>query len=229
MFIYKAENIINNKIYIGKTVQKLYKRISKHYYDAFVNNSQTYFHKSIRKYGKENFKWEIIEECSNSYYLDLAEEWYIKTFNSIAPNGYNLTLGGDGASYGDLNPQRIDPKYGERNPFYGKKHSKESKLSMSKKRKGTRIGNENTMIINDIDFSGEKNPFYGKKHCKKTKNMIGNANSDMWLITTPSNEKIEIKNLSKFCKENSLNYSGAKGAFLNNRTYKNEWFFEKII
>lgn len=49
-------------------------------------------------------------------------------------------------------------KTGERNPFYGKKHSDKTKTQISNTKTGTQ--------------SGEKNPFYGKKHSEETKQKI---------------------------------------------------------
>ena len=45
----------------------------------------------------ENFKFEIIEECSIEE-LNEKEQYYIKYYNSLVPNGYNLTLGGSNSS-----------------------------------------------------------------------------------------------------------------------------------
>ncbi len=58
MIIYKATNKINNKSYIGQTQHSLESRNSQHYRD--YKDSNTSFHKALRKYGKENFEWKII-------------------------------------------------------------------------------------------------------------------------------------------------------------------------
>lgn len=95
--VYKVTNTINNKIYIGITKNKFKYRKTKHLYCAkkLINNNFSLFHKSLNKYGFDNFIWEIIEECENSI-LSEKEEYYIKYFNSYYEynNGYNLTKGG---------------------------------------------------------------------------------------------------------------------------------------
>ena len=95
--IYKAQNKINGKIYIGKT-NNLPKRIREHTrYD--VHNGLM-FHKAIEHYGSENFEWNVIDQTNSPQKANELETYYIKFYNSYKPNGYNMTLGGDGgASY----------------------------------------------------------------------------------------------------------------------------------
>ena len=228
MIIYQATNKINGKYYIGKTIRTLKERKWRHYYDTFKKESQCYFHRAIRKYGKENFEWKVICKCNNEKELNETEIYYIKKLNSSEENGYNLTQGGDGFASGDLNHNRINPMFGERNPFYGKHHTEETKKILREQRIGKNMGDENSMIIHNIDFNGNKNPFYDKHHTEKSKNQISNTKSNMWCIITPSGKEFTFRGLSRFCKENKLNYSGVKGAVRNKRKYKDGWFFKKL-
>ena len=66
MIIYKVINIINNKIYIGQTIHSLNIRKSQHE-RSHEYGYKTAFSNAIKKYGKENFIWEIIYETD---YLD---------------------------------------------------------------------------------------------------------------------------------------------------------------
>jgi len=92
--IYKCTNLVNGKIYIGKTVN-LKRRIEKHV--KSVDN--THFHRAIQKYGKENFKWEVIDSASTKEELSTKEYLHIFIFNSINNKiVYNMTMGGDGGS-----------------------------------------------------------------------------------------------------------------------------------
>ena len=94
--IYKITNIINNKIYIGQTIQKLELRFADHRYSALNTNRPQYLYKAMRKYGIENFKIESIETNIPLYLLNEREQHYIKTFNTIDHSkGYNLTTGGN--------------------------------------------------------------------------------------------------------------------------------------
>jgi len=131
--IYKCTNLCNGKIYIGKTVDKLAKRKREHLLAA-LRGSQSYFLASIRKYGKENFKWEVIDRCLFNEPLCDLEKHYIELYGCMAPNGMNLTLGGDGVN-GCVRSKETREKIslakrGEKNPFYGKHHSEETKNKM---------------------------------------------------------------------------------------------------
>ena len=87
--IYKAINLVNGKMYIGQTVQKLEHRKWKHYSEA--KNSSLIFHRAIMKYGKDNFKWVIVDEANSKEELSEKEVYWIKRFNTYS-NGYNMTL-----------------------------------------------------------------------------------------------------------------------------------------
>ena len=93
--IYIIKNDINNKVYIGQSIN-IHKRIQEHFWKSICQKDISYnsaLHSAIRKYGKEHFYWEILEECDASL-LDEREKEYIKQYNSISPNGYNILSGG---------------------------------------------------------------------------------------------------------------------------------------
>jgi len=97
MIIYKITNLVNEKIYIGRTISTLAKRKHDHlleasrpYYDGF----NTPIHMAIREFGEDNFKWEIIDTVLFQESLILLEKKYIETLNCKIPNGYNVR-GGD--------------------------------------------------------------------------------------------------------------------------------------
>lgn len=96
--IYKITNLVNNKVYIGKSSQ-LEKRKYQHFYDSFYKNvnNRNYnmtIHKAIRKYGKENFSFDILEICDINK-LDQKEQYWISYYNSKC-SGYNESDGGEG-------------------------------------------------------------------------------------------------------------------------------------
>ena len=91
--IYKATNLINGKIYIGKTTQNFEKYKLNHINSALRNSDKDkkVFYRAIRKYGVENFTWEVLVECENEEQLSKAEEFYFEFYNSIdCKKGYNL-------------------------------------------------------------------------------------------------------------------------------------------
>lgn len=96
--IYKIQNLINNKVYIGQSVDINY-RFKNHISDSFNPKSKSYdtaIHRAIRKYGVDNFSFEIIENCDVDKLND-REIYWIKKYDSYG-NGYNMTHGGEGVS-----------------------------------------------------------------------------------------------------------------------------------
>lgn len=96
--IYKIENLINGKVYIGKSIN-IQHRFRAHKNDSFNPKSKSYnsaIYRAIRKYGIENFSFEVIEECKEEF-LNERETFWIDYYQSFG-NGYNLTPGGDGFS-----------------------------------------------------------------------------------------------------------------------------------
>ena len=90
--IYKIINLINNKAYIGQS-KNIPLRISNHKFELNKNkHPNKHLQNSWNKFGKENFYFGIICECSPEK-LDSKEIEYIKIFNSIS-NGYNTKPGG---------------------------------------------------------------------------------------------------------------------------------------
>ena len=88
--IYKITNKINGKCYIGQSIH-IEQRWDEHLYKTSKGSLIKY---ALHKYGKENFLFEIIEECSQEK-LNEREQFWIKYYNSFE-DGYNLTLGGGG-------------------------------------------------------------------------------------------------------------------------------------
>ena len=93
--IYKITNKINGKIYIGQSTN-IMKRWNQHYLGAFLKDSEqnNLLHKAIKKYGVTNFYFEIEELCDIED-LNKKEIEYIKFYNSLQPNGYNIVQGGN--------------------------------------------------------------------------------------------------------------------------------------
>lgn len=99
-YIYKIINDINNKIYVGKTLSTIEERFKKHCSDSKkATCKKRPLYDAMNKYGIEHFHIELIEECSLEVVND-REIYWINTLNSYH-NGYNATLGGDGAHYID--------------------------------------------------------------------------------------------------------------------------------
>jgi len=94
MIIYKVTNTINGKVYIGKTTKALSDRKSVHLKNIRSGIS-TKFYNTIRKYGIDNFVWEVLDCAEDVRYLNELECKYISEYKSFS-DGYNMTIGGDG-------------------------------------------------------------------------------------------------------------------------------------
>lgn len=101
-YIYKFTNKINGHCYIGQT-NNLQKRYNGHKSEAFNEKASGYwlpFHCAIRKYGIENFNYEILEEIADGEsqkFIDEREKYFIAYYHSLKDeDGYNVTIGGEG-------------------------------------------------------------------------------------------------------------------------------------
>ena len=118
-YIYKITNKLNNKVYIGQTRSaRPTDRYAKHKYIASHLEKEKHvslIHRAMNKYGLDNFTFEIIEEVENNL-LNKKEMEYIQIYNSLVPNGYNLTKGGEG-TLGFSRPQSEEEKTEEESPI----------------------------------------------------------------------------------------------------------------
>jgi len=91
-FIYKITSP-SNKMYVGQTKKKdPQKRWREHCWSS--STSCTALKNAITKYGTENMKFEVVEECSDAMLNDREQHW-IRELGTLSPHGYNLTTGGD--------------------------------------------------------------------------------------------------------------------------------------
>lgn len=147
MFIYKVINVVNGKIYIGKTKLPVLRRWAAHKKEA-NRGSNTHFYKALRKYGTHNFRVETIAAGANEEQLTYLEQLFIVLFDSIE-RGYNLTFGGDG----------------------GAGMSQETRLIMSRLKKGTKHTPE---ALEKIRAAAKRR--VGKPLSEEVKKKIGDSN-----------------------------------------------------
>lgn len=151
-YIYLITNTINKKQYVGQTICKDINSRWKQHKRKEAKTIGNYLLSAYQKYGIENFRFQIIcicfdEDC-NRY-----EEEYIKKFKTLAPNGYNLTIGSKrnyvkgskkGSKLSEETKKKIgeslrrryekypeEKKKGKKNPNYGKSISNEQKKKIS--------------------------------------------------------------------------------------------------
>jgi len=123
--IYKITNIINNRYYIGKHQTE---SINDNYFGSGIAIKE-----AIKKYGKDNFKKEVLfvfdnEVEMNNKEIELIDESFVKRKDT-----YNIGIGGEGGSH-----------------FKGRNHTDETKLKLSISAKGRIVSEETRAKIGDI-------------------------------------------------------------------------------
>lgn len=124
----------SGRIYIGQTID-FGKRMKK-YRLYHLSNGQPKLYNSLKKYGWENHTVEILHQCSKSD-LNNLEKMYIDKYNTFnSEMGLNLRGGGDYGgklsieSRNKISKKLIGTQDGEKNNFFGRKHSIEALLKM---------------------------------------------------------------------------------------------------
>ena len=203
-FIYLTKNIINNKCYIGW-------HATNNLLDGYIGSGKL-IKRSIKKYGENNHITGIIEFYNKENILE-KEIFWINQRNTKAPNGYNLTNGGDGGNTylllsdndkkifseksskthsGKKLSEKTKKKISESHIGHswnrGSSFSEETKKKMKESRKGRKISKE----------SIEKNRIsqLGKKRTQECKDKIGYSNT-IRIWKDESKEKIRKSHIGK--------------------------------
>lgn len=176
-YIYLVTNKINGMKYVGQSiVQDIRKRWNQHKI-AEGRSIGKFLKSAYAKYGFDNFKFQIIcicfdEDC-NKY-----EEEYIKKFNTMAPNGYNLREGG--------------------------KNSKLSEATKQLQREATTRLMENSERRKKSGKSGTEHPNYGKKYTSEQKEALRKKNKEYWANISPEKKKQISENRKAMYKQKGL-------------------------
>jgi group I intron endonuclease len=141
-YIYKITNKIDNKLYIGQTINDCEERWRHH---LSKGSNCRYLSAAIKKYGVDSFEFKLVCITFDNN-LDDMEINYIKQYNCLAPNGYNLRLGGNSGRHNIETKQKISDtlKTKFKNGFIrsnpppqlGKPHNEITKKKISETLKG---------------------------------------------------------------------------------------------
>lgn len=198
--IYCIENTINGKKYVGKTSKDIEKRFREHVNASNRKTTNSLLHKAILKYGAKSFKIYILEENITSENSNSKEIFYIKSLNTLCPNGYNLTKGGDGGEWSNERKRRQSefqkkfantPEEKLKRSIRSKKTYEDPKLrlkisNMSKDRKWINK-NETNKFVKEFELQTYiENGWILGKFCK-------NSNKDKITINKDSINKIVYK------------------------------------
>jgi group I intron endonuclease len=237
MVIYITTNMINGKKYLGKDTKN----------DPNYFGSGVILKRAIKKYGRQNFKKEIIESCANQDELKVREEYWLNFYD----------VGNNKMFYNWHNHSTGSPK-GKKHPNYNKPLSEHARKKLSEFNRGkvlseetrrkmseSRIGEKNHMFgrthSDDARLKlrnanlGENNPMFGKSHSEYVRSKMGRSNESHsqfkgFLLCIDGQYKGEIKTT----KEWSIILNRQVGDFsqhLNGKGYKNGIkgnFFKRI-
>ena len=156
--IYKIHNLINNKLYIGQSVNIRRRWTGHKRCLRNGNHENTYLQHSWDKYGESAFEFKVLEYCSIDQ-LDERERYYINLFHTTERDyGYNLRSGGQNG---------------------GSKWTEEMCQKFSEKLMGHDVSDitRQRIKMNHADVSGVNNPMYGKRRSDAVKAAVSKANT----------------------------------------------------
>lgn len=98
--IYIIKNIVDDKCYVGSTVQKIEKRFKNHKYSSKTKYDNALLHNKMREYGCDKFYIELLENypCKTKWEKFARENYYIKKYDTYH-NGYNSRKQNDLETY----------------------------------------------------------------------------------------------------------------------------------
>lgn len=191
--IYKITNIVNNKVYIGQTVRAFSVRIMEHK----RLRGKSHLVNSIRKYGFENFKFEILELFTSLEDMNQSEIDYIKQYNSTDKKlGYNIEMGGRNAIPGEETRKKMS------NAAKGRKQSKEwvaKRIPPKGSEEAKKHGRPKTQ--EEREYLSKISPKYwqGKTRSQETRDKISRTKRERGFS---DKQKASIKKQSQIvCKE----------------------------
>lgn len=170
-YIYLNTDLKTGKQYTGK-----------HHYDKEgeldpnYHGSGVLWTKVLKKRPKELIKEEYIKTCYSEEEMNSDEQYYIEVFDTLYPNGYNLTEGGDGGIVSEESRKKMsESKKGllsrEKHPMLGKHHSDETKHKISEVHKGKHISEEQKKKLSSA-LKGRTSPNKGKPMSEETKKKL---------------------------------------------------------
>ena len=249
--VYLRTNTINGKQYVGQSgVFKARERQWRNLTNYYANNQLT---EDRDKYGLENFDVEILAEVDTQEEAWELEKKYILEYNTLYPNGYNVSTGGGrGFTYQEERNKKIsEATKGENNYWFGKKFSDEHRKKISEGNKGKIISEEQKRKMSER-MKGENNPAYGTKHSeewkkhmaeimtgrKMSKESIEKTAKAKWkavIQIKPNGEKVRYECLNQvkdfgYDRSSVSECCEKKYLRLGNNIYKNsQWFWEKRL
>jgi group I intron endonuclease len=147
MYIYKITNCVNDKVYVGQTIQENPKMRWYAHLAYARRGTKSHLYDSMRKHGVENFVWEVIDNASSIEDLNAKEQKWVEHYKKLTEVYNNREAGGNKTH----SPESIEKmrqaqklrhattkvggwKRRDGGPMKGKKHNSETKEKMSQAR-----------------------------------------------------------------------------------------------
>lgn len=227
-YIYEVTNLVNGKTYIGQ-------HITDNLEDGYLGSGKA-LKSAIKKYGKKNFKKEILLFACNQQALNILEMMAVTPEFCARKDNYNLKEGGNsGRPNPEIREKMRKKKLGSRNHNYGKPKTEDWKAKVRAANTGKKRSQEAKLKISLACL--------GRKHTEETKRKIG-VGSSSWKRTEGHKRKIgdsnaksfpdvynlhtgeECKNnfnLSEFCRQKKVNPSGMFRVFSGKHKQHKGW------
>jgi len=203
--VYKISCSANGKIYVGYTGKTAEERFKAHLLNARWRK-RTALYDAIRTYGNDSFSVELLVECETHEQACAKEIKFIAELNSMLPNGYNMTSGGDGVPV----PIEVHKEAGRRklgvitekqrahfNSRRGIKHSPEHIAKVAAKHLGSKRSEETRRRMSEAQ-KGRTNSEEARQ--KMSKAMKGRpwtqAQRDARIKSKPAQESSQVEIVS---------------------------------
>lgn len=211
MFIYLIKNVINQKCYVGQTVQTLEKRWKRHCWQSTQQSSRMAISKALSVHGIESFELTLLQTCDDQQSLNAAEQAWIAKLNTLAPHGYNLTTGGNMKGHlSDESKRKISVAN------QGRIRSVETKEKLSISHQG--------WIPSEVTREKWRQAFKGKKQAISVVEKRAEALAKTYTMLSPDGVEVTFTNMKRFCLTHSLSESKmnqvAKGKAKHHKGWK---------
>ncbi len=189
-FIYRTINLLTKEYYLGR-------HSTNSLNDGYLGSGKK-FKEAVKKYGKQNFRREILVFCDSFDELLNNEKALVTEEKITDPKIYNLNIGGIGktSSLGKHWNLSVETKH---------------KMSLSKMgAKSILFGKPSwhsgkTGVYSEEVLENNRAKHLGKNHSEETKFKMAQSKSKNWTIVCPNGKTQSVFNLKKFCSKNNLN------------------------
>ena len=239
--VYLVRNLVNGKGYVGRTVGSIEARRKKHE-DSAKQGMDALFYRALRKYGFNSFKWSVVFDDVDEDELNEFERVVIRNMKTKAPNGYNMTDGGDGV----INPcAELRRRWSEshRGKVYSEEHNRkisvakrgiprsaETRKKISESHRGKVLSEEHKQRISEA-LQGKKRGPFSEEHKQKLRGRTRTLETRKRISEAKKGRKLSIaerENLTRMSKANKGRRHSMESRRKMSRALKASWLRRKM-